>query len=65
MRINFVSEGDQYSDQLEAFGAAIPDTSKFYQGTVVRLPLRTASQAARSKIKVLVVDSFHIKSLSS
>ena len=54
MRIDFVAEGDEYLDQLSAFKAAVSDTSKFYQGTVVRLPLRTGLQASRSKIKVIV-----------
>jgi hypothetical protein len=49
-----VAEGDQCFDQLQAFKAAVTDTSHAYKGTVVRLPLRTAAQAARSKIKVTV-----------
>ena len=54
LEIDFVTEGHMYSDQLAAFKAAVADTSNFYQGTVVRLPLRTARQAARSKIKVII-----------
>ena len=53
MRIDFVAEGEEYPDQLSAFKAAVSNTSTYYQGTVVRLPLRTDLQASRSKIKVI------------
>lgn len=52
---NFVDEGYAYPDQLMAFGAAVTDTTKSFHGTIIRLPLRTASQAVCSRIKVIVV----------
>jgi hypothetical protein len=58
--IDFVAERHQHLDQLAAFQAAVADSSEFYEGTVVRLPLRTASQAARSKIKVIVIPLIRI-----
>ena len=42
-------------NQLAAFGCLLPDYKTFFDGTLIRLPLRTMEQAQRSKI-VLDLD---------
>ncbi|KAH9483420.1 Sacsin [Psilocybe cubensis] len=54
--IDLPDEGHEYADQLLPFASYRPsgeavDLKDFFNGTVFRLPLRTADQAKRSKIK--------------
>ncbi|KAE9407538.1 hypothetical protein BT96DRAFT_971239 [Gymnopus androsaceus JB14] len=53
-----------YPDQLAAFSAATSELDPlFLKSTVVRLPLRTPAEAARSRIKSIVVTSSDIRAL--
>ncbi|KAJ6502042.1 hypothetical protein C8R45DRAFT_1070605 [Mycena sanguinolenta] len=64
VRMDVIAEGSMYPDQLSAFDRSLsPDATGFYQGTVVRLPLRTVGQAATSTIKPTAVDPFDIETL--
>jgi len=49
--IDVTEEGKTYADQLAPFAHAVGDPYKAFNGTVFRLPLRTAKQAQESKIK--------------
>ncbi|EIN04203.1 hypothetical protein PUNSTDRAFT_138930 [Punctularia strigosozonata HHB-11173 SS5] len=64
-RINVTGGGEEYSDQLSGFGAFIPEDAKYssFDGTIVRLPLRTRHGSSLSSevvqpavIRRLLVD---------
>ncbi|KAJ7085659.1 hypothetical protein B0H15DRAFT_950794 [Mycena belliarum] len=64
VRIDVLTEGAAYPDQLAAFhGSLSPDSDESFPGTVVRLPLRTPAQATTSRIKPIAVDQSLIKTL--
>ncbi|KAJ7137800.1 inositol-pentakisphosphate 2-kinase-domain-containing protein [Mycena epipterygia] len=64
VQIDVATEGTSYRDQLATFDRFIPDsTGDFFNGTVVRLPLRTPQQASTSTIKQVAVDPSEIKIL--
>ncbi|KAJ7264998.1 hypothetical protein B0H12DRAFT_1101704 [Mycena haematopus] len=64
VRIDVIDEGSSYSDQLAAFDKSLsPDATGFFPGTVVRLPLRTVGQAAKSTIKPTPVNASDIETL--
>jgi hypothetical protein len=64
VRIDILTEGNLYPDQLAAFDKTLtPDATGFFHGTVVRLPLRTPSQASKSTIKPTAVDPSDIQML--
>ncbi|KAJ6531185.1 hypothetical protein B0H19DRAFT_1190702 [Mycena capillaripes] len=64
VRIDLLEEGEKYSDQLAAFHKSLnPNDAGIFPGTVVRLPLRTVGQAAKSTIKPTVVDPSVIEML--
>ncbi|KAJ7766768.1 hypothetical protein B0H16DRAFT_372468 [Mycena metata] len=64
VRIDVVTEGTTYPDQLAAFDKSLrPDAAGFFPGTVVRLPLRTGAQALKSTIKSTIVDATLIETL--
>ena len=46
-----VTEDPEFKDQFAAFSSLLTDLSKPFNGTIVRLPLRTAAGAKSSKIK--------------
>ncbi|KAF8963749.1 hypothetical protein BDZ97DRAFT_1919525 [Flammula alnicola] len=49
--IDVVDEGPKYQDQLAPFASVVDDVFSEFNGTIFRLPLRTANQARRSEIK--------------
>ena len=61
--IDIIDEGLHYQDQLAPFIPIMKDPSKYYQGTIFRLPLRTKSQAIRSRIKNETTAVSEIKQL--
>ncbi|KAF8205680.1 hypothetical protein K438DRAFT_1964095 [Mycena galopus ATCC 62051] len=64
VRIDVLTEGHLYPDQLAAFDKSLgPDAAGLFPGTVVRLPLRTVAQAAKSTIKPTTVDLVLIKTM--
>ncbi|KAF7364084.1 hypothetical protein MSAN_01067200 [Mycena sanguinolenta] len=64
VRMDIIAEGSMYRDQLSAFDRSLsPDATGFYDGTVVRLPLRTIGQAAKSTIKPTAVNPSDIETL--
>ena len=50
MRIDFVSEFPSKADSFSAFNLFAKDQQQSFNGTVIRLPLRTQEQAKKSKI---------------
>lgn len=58
-----MNEGQDYPDQLAPFLGVIKTMARAYEGTVVRLPLRTSEQAARTKIKNTPTTIGDIRSL--
>ncbi|KAK7038120.1 hypothetical protein R3P38DRAFT_3311332 [Favolaschia claudopus] len=62
--LDILDEGHLYGDQLGAFKNTLNcDADGSFPGTVVRLPLRTASQAAISTIKSTVVNPLDVRQL--
>ncbi|KAF9076230.1 hypothetical protein BDP27DRAFT_1314095 [Rhodocollybia butyracea] len=64
LRLSLPQGREVHEDQFEAFSAAYLSTNPSYlDSTVVRLPLRTPPEAARSRIKPIVVTPSDIKAL--
>ncbi|KAJ7461551.1 hypothetical protein FB451DRAFT_1497484 [Mycena latifolia] len=64
VRIDVLTEGTAYPDQLAAFDKSLtPSSDGSFPGTVVRLPLRTSAQALNSTIKPIAVDQSIVKAL--
>lgn len=64
VRIDVITQGNAYPDQLAAFSNSLsPNSEGFFPGTVVRLPLRTPAQALTSTIKATSVDQSVIEML--
>jgi len=63
IEIDIINEGRDYQDQLAPFIPIIKDPSRFYLGTIFRLPLRTKAQAIRSRIKNEATAASEIKEL--
>lgn len=63
VNISLKVEQDQYQDQLIAFSAALKHIPSYSEATVIRLPLRTSTEASRSRIKPLPVTVSNIQSL--
>ncbi|KAF7363912.1 hypothetical protein MSAN_01049300 [Mycena sanguinolenta] len=64
VRMDVIEEGSVYRDQLSSFDESLsPDVTGFFSGTVVRLPLRTMGQAAKSTIKSTAVNPSDIETL--
>ncbi|KAF8817051.1 hypothetical protein BYT27DRAFT_7229032 [Phlegmacium glaucopus] len=61
--IDIINEGRDYQDQLAPFIPIVKDPFIFYQGTIFRLPLRTKTQAIRSRIKNEATAVSEIKQL--
>ncbi|KAF8963745.1 hypothetical protein BDZ97DRAFT_974423 [Flammula alnicola] len=49
--IDVIDEGPKFQDQLTPFACVVDDVFSEFNGTIFRLPLRTANQARRSEIK--------------
>ncbi|KAJ7217098.1 hypothetical protein GGX14DRAFT_602035, partial [Mycena pura] len=64
LRIDILTEGSMYPDQLAAFDRSLSaGADGTFPGTVVRLPLRTPCQALESKIKRVAVNPPEIEGL--
>jgi sacsin len=55
LRFNFVEQGPYPRDQIEPFGAGARDVIGRFEGTIIRIPLRTEEQAKTSEIIALAV----------
>lgn len=51
VEVDIVDEGSNYTDQLAAFSPLVSDLTEPFNGTVVRLPLRTEHQGSVSQIR--------------
>ena len=50
LRFNFVEQGPYPADQMAPFGVGVGDGTGKFEGTIIRIPLRTEEQAKTSEI---------------